>query len=104
MTFRYTIFCFRLFEQRCIRIMDEMYKEDMKHAVKAMNDEALIWDVKSSPLMIAYENFMYDVVGHICSRKYMNMQWYNKLPPLRALLLKVRVMTLSKGYFETVIL
>nr|XP_022311230.1 transient receptor potential cation channel subfamily M member 2-like [Crassostrea virginica] len=71
----------KLFELRCIRIMDEMYKEDTKHAVKAINDEALIWDVKSSPLMIAYENFMYDVVGHICSQKNMNIRWYNKLPP-----------------------
>ena len=90
------VLCLRLFEQRCIRIMDEMYKEDMKHAVKAMNDKALIWGVKSSPLMIAYENCMYDVVGHICSQKYMNIQWYNKFPPQFFLFLKVRVTTFSK--------
>ena len=73
--------------------MDEMYKEDMKHAVKAMNDEALIWGVKSSPLVIAYENFMYDVIGHICSRQYMNIRWYNKLPPQHISFLKVTMMT-----------
>lgn len=76
--------------------MDEMYKEDAKHAVKSMNDEALIWDVKSSPLMIAYENFMYDVVGHICSQKNMNIRWYNKLPPSLIPFFKVSLMKLNK--------
>ena len=58
-----------------------MYNEDAKHAVEAMDDEANIWGVKSSPLAIAYENFMYDVVAHTCSRKNMNKQWYNNLAP-----------------------
>nr|XP_022311635.1 transient receptor potential cation channel subfamily M member 2-like isoform X1 [Crassostrea virginica] len=71
----------RLFEQRCINIMDRMYKEEPIHAVNAMNDNADIWGIKSSPLNIAYDNFMYDVVAHICSRKYMNKQWYNELAP-----------------------
>nr|XP_022311262.1 uncharacterized protein LOC111116556 [Crassostrea virginica] len=71
----------KLFEQRCISIMDEMYKEDTTNAVKAMNDEAVVWGVLSCPLTIAYENFMYDVVAHTCSRKSMNKQWYNDLPP-----------------------
>nr|XP_022311261.1 uncharacterized protein LOC111116555 [Crassostrea virginica] len=71
----------RLFEQRCLSIMDEMFNEDAKHAVEAMDDEANIWGVKSSPLAIAYENFMYDVVAHTCSRKNMNKQWYNNLAP-----------------------
>lgn len=61
--------------------MDEMFNEDAKHAVEAMDDEANIWGVKSSPLAIAYENFMYDVVAHTCSRKNMNKQWYNNLAP-----------------------
>ncbi|XP_078329886.1 transient receptor potential cation channel subfamily M member-like 2 [Crassostrea virginica] len=71
----------KIFEQRCIKIMDGMYKEDTKHAARAMNDEAMIWGVKTSPLTIAYENFMYEIVAHICSRKYLNRKWYNKLPP-----------------------
>ena len=74
-------FVFRLFEMRCIKIMDKMYNDYTKQAVDSMDDEAIIWGVKSSPLSIAYENFMYDVVGHTCSRKLMNKQWYNDLPP-----------------------
>ena len=61
--------------------MDGMYKEDTEHAARAMNDEAMIWGVKTSPLTIAYENSMYEIVAHICSRKYLNRKWYNKLPP-----------------------
>ena len=72
---------FRLFEQRCIKIMDEMYNDYTKQAVDSMDDEAMIWGVESSPLTIAYENFMYDVVSHTCSRKLMNKQWYNDLLP-----------------------
>ncbi|XP_078311841.1 transient receptor potential cation channel subfamily M member 2-like isoform X5 [Crassostrea virginica] len=71
----------KLFEQRCIKIMDGMYREDTKHAAKAMDDEAVIWGVQTSPLTIAYENFMYEIVAHTCSRKNMNRKWYNKLPP-----------------------
>ena len=78
---RCNIICFRLFEQRCIRIMDGMYKEDTMHAAKAMKDEAMIWGVKTSPLAIAYENFMYEIVAHTCSRKHLNIKWYNELPP-----------------------
>ena len=72
--------------------MDDMYKEDTTQAVKAMNDEAVVWGVLSSPLTIAYENFMYDVVAHTCSRKSMNKQWYNDLPPDTFPFLKVRLM------------
>lgn len=61
--------------------MDEMYKEDTIHGAEAMDDEAEIWGVQSSPLAIAYENVMYDVVAHVCSRKNMNKQWYNNLAP-----------------------
>ena len=61
--------------------MDEMYKDYAKQAVDSMDDKGIIWGMESSPLTIAYENFMYDVVEHTCSRKLMNKQWYNDLPP-----------------------
>ena len=61
--------------------MDGMYKEDTTHAAKAMKDEAMIWGVKTSPLAIAYENSMYEIVAHTCSRKHLNIKWYNELPP-----------------------
>lgn len=57
-----------------------MYEEDTKQAIKLMDDEAHVWGIKSSPLTFAYENVMYDVVAHTCSQKYINKQWYNKLP------------------------
>lgn len=62
-------------------MMDSMYEEDTKHAIDLMDDEAVVWGIKSSPLTFAYENFMYDIVAHTCSQKYMNKQWYNKLAP-----------------------
>lgn len=72
---------FRLFEERCINILDRMYEEEPMHAVDVMDDEAVIWGVQSSPLLIAYENFMYDIVAHTCSQKHLNKQWYNNLAP-----------------------
>lgn len=77
----FVIFFHRLFEQRCLGMMDSMYEEDNNQAIKLMDDEASVWGIKSSPLTFAYENVMYDVVAHTCSQKYMNKQWYNKLAP-----------------------
>lgn len=62
-------------------MMDSMYEEDTKHAIKLMDDMATVWKIKSSPLTFAYENVMYDVVAHTCSQKYINRRWYKKLPP-----------------------
>ena len=72
------VFC-RLFEERCISIMDSMYQEDSQHAIDLMDDEAVVWGIHSSPLTFAYENFMYDVVAHTCSQKYMNISLLCKM-------------------------
>lgn len=72
---------FRMFEQRCIALMNSMYNENANDAIDLMDDEAHVWGIHSSPLTFAYENFMYDVVAHTCSQKNMNKQWYNGLPP-----------------------
>lgn len=80
---------FRLFEQRCIALMNSMYNENAEHAIDLMDDEAHVWGIHSSPLTFAYENFMYDVVAHTCSQKNMNKQWYNGLPPDLNLFMKV---------------
>lgn len=72
---------YRLFEERCINMLDRMYDEEPEHAVDVMDDEAMIWGVRSSPLIIAYENSMYDIVAHTCSQKHLNKQWYNNLAP-----------------------
>ncbi|XP_056002358.1 transient receptor potential cation channel subfamily M member 2-like [Ostrea edulis] len=71
----------KLFEQRCLAIMDRMYEENTKHTIDLMDDEAVVWGIESSPLTFAYENFMYDVVAHTCSQKNMNKQWYNNQAP-----------------------
>lgn len=76
-----TVHSIRLFEQRCISIMDIMFEEDTRNAIDLMDDEATIWGIHSSPLTFAYENFMYAVVAHTCSQKNMNKQWYNTLAP-----------------------
>lgn len=57
-----------------------MYKESKTQAAKAMDDDAVIWGVKTNPLRFAYENCMYEFVAHICSRHNLNTKWYNKLP------------------------
>lgn len=96
------IIIFRLFEQRCIRIMDGMYKEDSKHAARAMNDEAMIWGVKTSPLTIAYENFMYEIVAHTCSRKHLNKKWYNRLPPDLISFFQVKLANVIKHHYVSI--
>lgn len=58
-----------------------MYEEDSQHAIHLMDDEAVVWGIYSSPLTIAYENFMYDIVAHTCSQKLINKEWYNNLTP-----------------------
>lgn len=72
---------FRLFEQRCIALMNSMYNENSIHAIDLMDDDGYVWGIHSSPLAFAHENFMYDVVAHTCSQKNMNKHWYNNLPP-----------------------
>ena len=87
----------RLFEQRCINIMDRMYEENTKSAIDSMDDEAVVWGIHSSPLTFAYENFMYDIVAHTCSQKNMNKQWYNNLAPDLMPFLKVKDLALYKN-------
>ncbi|XP_061190927.1 transient receptor potential cation channel subfamily M member 2-like [Saccostrea echinata] len=71
----------KMFEDRCLAIMDGMYEEDDKNAIDLMDDDVNVWGIKSSPLTFAHENFMYDIVAHTCSQKNMNKQWYNNLAP-----------------------
>lgn len=70
-----------MFEQRCISLMDRMYEENEELAIDLMDTEANIWGIHSSPLTFAYENFMYDIIAHTCSQKFMNNRWWNNLEP-----------------------
>lgn len=76
--------------------MNSMYNENPEYAIDLMDDEAHVWGIHSSPLIFAYENFMYDVVAHTCSQKNMNKLWYNKLPPDLKPFLKVETLTHPK--------
>ncbi|XP_056021813.1 uncharacterized protein LOC125651630 [Ostrea edulis] len=71
----------KLFEERCLAIMDRLYEEDTQSAIDLMDDVSNVWGIKSSPLTFAHENFLYDVVAHACSQKHMNLEWYNNLAP-----------------------
>lgn len=73
--------CHRLFQKRCLDLMERMYRESMRDAVDLMDDETDVWGICSTPLTFAYENFMYDIVAHTCSQKNMSRKWYNDLPP-----------------------
>lgn len=90
---------FRLFEGRCIALMNKMYNENAASAIDLMDDEAHVWGIHSSPLTFAYENFMYDVVANTCSQKNLNKQWYNDLPPDLKPFLKVK--TLRQFHYST---
>lgn len=88
---------YRLFEQRCLKMMDSMYEEDTKHAIDLMDNEAVVWGIHSSPLTFAYENFMYDIVAHTCSQKYINKKWYNELAPDLNPFFKVNMFLIKYG-------
>lgn len=78
-----------MFEKRCISLMDRDYEENETLAIVLLTTKANIWRVRSSPLTFAYENFMYDIIAHTCSQKYMNNQWWNNLEPDMGSFLKV---------------
>lgn len=58
-----------------------MLEENEERVLSLLDSETQVWGIQSSPLTFAYENFMYDVIAHTCSQKYMNEKWYNGLPP-----------------------
>lgn len=72
-------YIYRLFEERCIDIMDSMYKENRSHALLVMNEIAEIWNIVSTPFVFAHENQMYDIVAHICSKDIITISWRNYL-------------------------
>lgn len=77
-TDRIYIHC-RLFQQRCVDLMDGMSIENMDLSISLMDTEEDIWGIRSSPLSIAHEHEMYDVVAHTCSVNSINRQWYNNV-------------------------
>lgn len=82
--------CFRLFEQRCLTLMDRMSDENIMYAIELMETIVDVWGISSSPLTFAYENDMRDVVAHPCSQSSVIKQWYNGLAPNFCPFLKVK--------------
>lgn len=83
----------KLFEKRCILLMDHMYEENTSLATYLMDTETRVWGIYCSPLDFAYENLKLDVVAHPCSQQSMTSQWNNELSPNTLAFLK----TLSTG-------
>lgn len=69
--------------------MNDMCEENTTQAMDLIDSEAVIWGIVTSPLHFAYEHFLYDVLAHMCSQKYINKRWYNNLSPNLGQFLKV---------------
>lgn len=71
----------KLFEKRCIGLMDCMYEENIEYATDLMDTNNEFWGIYCSPLDFAYENEMLNVVAHACSKRNMTRQWNKNLHP-----------------------
>lgn len=59
--------------------MDGMSIENMELSINLMDTQVDIWGIRSSPLPIAHEHKMTEVVAHPISVQSMNKQWNNNL-------------------------
>lgn len=59
--------------------MDGMSIENMELSINLMDTKVDIWGIRSSPLPIAHEHKMTEVVAHPISVQSMNKQWNNNL-------------------------
>lgn len=57
--------------------MDRMYKAKRELSIYLVDINAEIWGIPSSPMTIALENSMHDILAHISSKKNMNRTWHN---------------------------
>lgn len=91
-----------MFEERCISLMDEMFEENEELAIHSLKTKSNIWGICSSPLTFAYENFMYDIIAHPCSQKYMNNRWWNNLDADMMSFLKVSKYCSTRSMFSII--
>lgn len=54
-----------------------MSDENTDQAMYLLYECASVWGISTSPLTFAYENSMYNVVAHTCSKKYLNKYMSN---------------------------
>lgn len=72
---------FRLFQLGSIGIIDDNYGNDPEEAMDLIDSYSDVWQIRSTPLAFAHENFFYDVVAHPLSKHIINRKWYNNLQP-----------------------
>lgn len=82
--------------------MDKMYEENQTQTIVVLHTRASVWGISSSPLTFAYENLMYDVVAHACSRKYMKMILDNDLATDKTFSSKVNKIPVNTFYLNFV--
>lgn len=56
-----------------------MNAENSDKTIGLLITNSSVWGIYSSPLTFAYEKWMYDVVAHTCSKKYLKLKLYNNL-------------------------
>lgn len=54
-----------------------MSDENTEFALSLFRECASVWGIHSSPLTFAYENSMYDLVGHTCVKKNVQTNTFN---------------------------
>lgn len=69
-----------------------MNEEDPCETIRLLTTISSVLGIHSSPLDFAYENMMYDVVAHACSKKYLKMTLYSNLATERRSFFKVKKM------------
>lgn len=64
----------KIFKERCTSILDKMSEENTDLAFELLCECKSAWGIHSDPLNFAYENSVYDIVAHTCSKKYLKKQ------------------------------
>ncbi|XP_071166794.1 transient receptor potential cation channel subfamily M member 1-like [Mytilus edulis] len=70
----------KLFENRVIEMQNTLYEKRESDTMDLMEIEDEIFGMKVSPMVLAFENKMMDVIGHPCIQRRLNRIWYNYDP------------------------
>ncbi|XP_052100105.1 transient receptor potential cation channel subfamily M member 8-like isoform X2 [Mytilus californianus] len=70
----------KLFENRVIEMQNTLYEKREIETMDLMEIEDEILGMKVSPMVLAFENKMIDVIGHPCIQRRLNRIWYNFNP------------------------
>ena len=62
-------------------MLDGLYDSDASTAMDILDDEEIVWDITTTPIEFAYDNFMCDVIAHPCTQRKINEEWYGGSDP-----------------------